>query len=260
MNIVKRLISFLFAVAALSPLGTIAADLAPPSANSRSGKVPGAIHGHVRLFGKAPAPQAIAVDPLTAKLNPIRPLATRELLVGTNGGLADVFVYVKSGLESWTFGAPSVRTRLEHRGCQLYPHVAVALTNEPIIIYNADPIPHPLRSFPTNPSNEPITKTAPPRGLDTYLTTFRHPEAFVRLQCEKHPWETAHIAVASNPFFAVTGNDGEFTINNLPPGRYLLEAVHPFTGNALHFVDLQSGQQLQLDFELQVPTSRSSRK
>lgn len=236
-----------------------AAVSATPSV-ARAGSTPAKIRGYVRLFGRAPAPKPVNVDSLTAKLNPIRPLATRDFIVGTNGGLADVFVHVKSGLENWTFEAPTAHVRFEHRGCQLYPHVAATQTNQPILLYNSDPIPHPLRSVPGNSSNPPVSKAVAPRDFGTYFTTIQHPEAFLRLQCEKHSWETAYIAAASNPFFAVTDTNGSFTITNLPPGQYLLEAVHPFAGNALQFVDLQSGQQLVLDLELQLPASKAASK
>jgi uncharacterized protein (DUF2141 family) len=40
----------------------------------------------------------------------------------------------------------------------------------------------------------------------------------------------AMINVAPNPYFAVTGADGSFTIPNLPPGTYTLAAVHETLG------------------------------
>ena len=143
-----------------------------------------------------------------------RPLTSRDFLVGTNRGLADVFVYVKSGLAKWTFEAPTERVRFEHRGGQLYPRVAGAQTNQPLTIYNADPIPHLLRSHATNLLNQRVEKTSPPRDLGNYFTTVRHPEVFYRLQCDAHAWETAYVAVVPHPFFAVSDANGFFTITN----------------------------------------------
>jgi hypothetical protein len=36
----------------------------------------------------------------------------------------------------------------------------------------------------------------------------------------------AFIGVVDNPYYAVTGDDGSFSLPNLPPGEYTIEAVH----------------------------------
>jgi hypothetical protein len=48
----------------------------------------------------------------------------------------------------------------------------------------------------------------------------------IPVKCNVHPWMRAYIGVVSHPFFAVTGEDGTFTIKGLPPGTYTLEAWH----------------------------------
>jgi uncharacterized protein (DUF2141 family) len=50
------------------------------------------------------------------------------------------------------------------------------------------------------------------------------------VRCNNHPWMQAYINVAPNPYFAVTGADGSFTISNLPPGTYTLAAIHETLG------------------------------
>jgi uncharacterized protein (DUF2141 family) len=52
----------------------------------------------------------------------------------------------------------------------------------------------------------------------------------IPVKCNVHPWMRAYIAVVHHPFFAVTGDDGTFTIKNLPAGTYTLEAVHETYG------------------------------
>ena len=44
------------------------------------------------------------------------------------------------------------------------------------------------------------------------------------VKCNVHPWMKAYIGVQKHPFAAVTGADGTFTIQGLPPGDYTIEA------------------------------------
>jgi hypothetical protein len=53
---------------------------------------------------------------------------------------------------------------------------------------------------------------------------FARPEIMVPVKCNQHPWMRAYIGVTSNPFYAVSGADGTFTIKGLPPGDYTIEA------------------------------------
>jgi hypothetical protein len=54
---------------------------------------------------------------------------------------------------------------------------------------------------------------------------FDKPETF-RLKCEVHPWMSAYVGVFNSPFYAVTGDDGSFTLKGVPPGEYTVEAWH----------------------------------
>ena len=48
----------------------------------------------------------------------------------------------------------------------------------------------------------------------------------MKFKCDVHPWMTGYVAVTDHPFFAVTGDDGSFTIPNVPAGTYTIEAWH----------------------------------
>jgi hypothetical protein len=36
----------------------------------------------------------------------------------------------------------------------------------------------------------------------------------------------SYVGLIEHPYYAVTGEDGTFTIKNVPPGKYTVEAVH----------------------------------
>jgi len=70
------------------------------------------ISGRVTLKGTPPAEIQIVLDPTSAKLRP-NGLTTRHYLVSPNGGLANVFVWIKSGLTNYNSGAATEPVMME---------------------------------------------------------------------------------------------------------------------------------------------------
>jgi hypothetical protein len=58
------------------------------------------------------------------------------------------------------------------------------------------------------------------------------------------------IYVVDNPYYAITGADGKFTITDVPQGTYKLVAVQPFTGPTETSVTVTGGQATKQDIEL----------
>ena len=52
----------------------------------------------------------------------------------------------------------------------------------------------------------------------------RDSRGLLTLRCETHG-ESAIVAVARNPFIAITDAEGRFTLPEVPPGRYTLSAT-----------------------------------
>ncbi len=48
----------------------------------------------------------------------------------------------------------------------------------------------------------------------------------VPIQCNVHAEMSAFVAVFDNPYFAVTLKDGNFKIDNIPPGNYTIKTWH----------------------------------
>ena len=62
----------------------------------------------------------------------------RELTSSTDGGLENVFVYVKDGLGNYYFDAPTDPAKLDQQGCRYRPHVLGVRTSQPLEISNSD--------------------------------------------------------------------------------------------------------------------------
>lgn len=51
-------------------------------------------------------------------------------------------------------------------------------------------------------------------------------EGVYTILCKMHPSMIAYVVALQNPYFAVTGEDGSFKIENVPPGEYTLKVWH----------------------------------
>ena len=92
------------------------------------------------------------------------------------------------------------------------------------------------------------------------MRTLPTPEPMVPVRCNNHPWMEAFINVVANPFYAVSGADGHFTIKGLPPGTYTIVAVHEKLGEKTSTVTATSQQTTALDFTYEAPAAGNAAK
>lgn len=189
----------------------------------------GSIEGNVNLVGKPPERIEIdmAQDPACA-MSPYGKNLTEGIL-SKDGKLANVYVYVKDGLGNKLYPAPTTAAVLDQKGCRYAPHVLAAMVGQPVEFRNSDPTMHNIHMQPTVAGNQQVDISQPPMG-GTMQHVFAKPELMLPVRCNNHPWMQAFLNIASNPFFAVTGDDGHFAIHGLPPGTYTLVAVQEQLG------------------------------
>jgi hypothetical protein len=206
----------------------------------------GKISGKVMFEGTAPEAELIdmAAEPTCAEQYP-EGAFTEKVVVNDDGTLANVFVYVKSGLEGKSFATPSESVVLDQKGCHYDPHILGVQTNQTIIIRNSDTFLHNIHPRPVN--SRPFNIGQPKEGMETEKS-FSAAEIMVPVGCDVHDWMSAHIGVLDHPYFAVTGSDGSFELPNLPPGDYVVEAWHEEYGTQEMKVTVGEKQSATADF------------
>jgi len=189
----------------------------------------GSVTGVVAYNGTPPAPKKIATDadPVCGKANPN--LSTEDTVV-KDGKLANVFVYIKDGTTAdgtkvgdYTYETPTEPVTLDQKGCHYVPHVLGIQVNQKLKVVNSDPTQHNIH--PTPKVNEEWNKTQP-NGAAPIEKAFTRAEVLIPVKCNQHPWMKSYIGVLKHPFFAVSGEDGSFTIKGVPPGKYTVVAWH----------------------------------
>src|SRR5688500_2676768 len=114
----------------------------PPGALRVDDSKTGTLAGKVLFEGVAPERPAISVgsDPVCAREHPGG--ITFENVVVSNGGLDNVFVYVKDGLGNYYFDTPGAAVTLDQQGCRYRPHVLGVRAGQPLEISNSDETMH----------------------------------------------------------------------------------------------------------------------
>ena len=189
----------------------------------------GAISGTVTYEGKVPSlkPIAMDADPACAKKHS-GPVPSDVLLLGEGNTMGNILVRVVGGLPAGkTWPAPTTPAVMDQKGCRYEPHVLGIQIGQPFRILNSDGILHNVHSLPK--INKPFNMAMPANRTEA-TATFDKAENVFQVKCDVHPWMSAWIAVLTNPFYAVTGKDGKFTIPNLDPGTYEVEAWHEKLG------------------------------
>jgi len=209
--------------------GDVAADGEPadgePAAPAVDPAEAATISGMIHFEGEPPAPEPIDMseEPACAEKYDTEPV--KEPVVASDGRLANVFVYVKAGLpdRDWPVGETVV---LDQEGCRYVPHVLALQTGQTLAIENSDGI---LHNINTTPEVNRGFNISQPVEMTTERE-FGQPEVMIPVKCDVHGWMEAYIGVQDHPYMAVSGPDGSFTIENLPPGTYTIETWHEVYG------------------------------
>ena len=204
------------------------------------------ISGRVTFEGTPPAPARLRMDsdPLCM---PDGAATSELLLVGADGGLQNVFIYVKEGVEG-QYDPPAEPVMLDQVGCRYIPHVFGVQVKQPVHIMNSDPAVHNVNAVAK--ANSGFNLIQQPKGPSA-TRTFERQEIMVPIRCDVHPWMNSWAGVVEHPFYDVSAEDGRFTLENLPAGTYTIEAWHEQLGTATQTVTVDGSAPATVNFSFQ---------
>jgi len=243
-----------------APIGGGAYGQAPVPVAYTSGVTPGtpdaAIFGRAMLRGTPPAEIPIRLDAACGRINPA-PMTTRHYLVGPDGGLPNVFVYIKTGAPK--AGHQESVPVLDNVGCEFQPYVLGIRAGQPFTLRNSDPVLHNFHIMPKPRSGNREMNIGMPLRNISVSKVLETAEVFVKVKCDVHPWMFAYLGVVDHPWFAVTDQNGNFTLPlALPAGQYTLAAVHVKAGELSQPITVGDGNVQPVSFAFEVPKPLAS--
>jgi hypothetical protein len=219
---------------------------AAPDARKVDAATAATVTGKV-VFEGTPPPNAViqmGSDPACGAAN--KKEVTSESILVDNGGLQNVFVYIKDGLgNKYIFDTPIEPVKLDQNGCHYIPHVVGLRTTQPLEVVNSDNTLHNVHAMPE--MNREFNHGQPVPGMKNAVT-FTTPEVLIRFKCDVHSWMHAYIGVVDHPYFAVSGSGGKFELRTIPPGTYTIEAVHEKLGRQTQTVTLGAHDAKEITF------------
>ncbi|MFQ5723934.1 MAG: carboxypeptidase regulatory-like domain-containing protein [Terriglobia bacterium] len=211
--------------------------LNPPAA---TGPAPGSEAGGVLegrvIFEGAAIPRATQVENTTDLEGCARLQSLENIVVSArNRGIQNVIVALKDVPLPPGYRPPPSRLVLANRDCRFRPHAAVLTIGSRIEVVNSDPIFHTVHLYSLREQN-----LAMPPDSSKVVQRVSQP-GYIIVKCDIHGWMQAFLRVDGHPYHSVSGADGRFRIENIPPGSYTVEVWHEYFGPQEARVTVEAG-------------------
>ncbi|WP_417847874.1 carboxypeptidase-like regulatory domain-containing protein [Thalassoglobus sp.] len=239
------------------PAATPVAAEAPASKAAANHTGPAKFFGRVSVKGTAPS-----LPPLLEKGAETKDAICAETavpnekaVVSKDGGLANVFVYMKRAPKT---GIPAPKedevVEIDQKGCVFLPHAKIVRVGQPVLLKNSDPVAHNVnvKGF-QNSYNNVVTAN----GSTEH--TFEFVEGTPALTgCDFHTFMTAYILPLDHPWGAVTDENGNFEITDLPDGTWTFVLWHEAVGYVERSVKVEAAQNTAVEMKFEVNASKLS--
>ncbi|MBL1216287.1 MAG: hypothetical protein D8M59_02195 [Planctomycetes bacterium] len=221
----------------------------------------GTIVGSTKFEGRMAKPKLIRVsgDAYCVQNRKDAPLERETYIFNEEKGtLCNVVVYISDGLDG-DFEAPEDAVAVEQHGCQYVPHVVSVMAGQTVHFENGDETMHNLNLKAEN--NPGFNESQPAQNMVKEVVFKKADyDPPMTLKCDVHAWMGAYIAVFDHPFHAVSDDQGEFKIENVPAGTYTLSVWHEFDKfspvEETIEVTVVEGEETTIDFTYKPPAKK----
>lgn len=230
-----------------------ASEVATP-ASSYTG--PPKFFGRITVSGKVPeladllAKGGATKDAVCAE----EAVPDQSIVVSSDGGLANVFVYMKKAPRSNVPEPTGESPLIDQIGCVFIPHAAVVRVGQSVTMKNSDPVAHNVN---VKAFQEAYNNVVPANGSTEH--TFRFAERVpASTGCDFHTFMSAWILPVDHPWATVTDENGEFEIANLPEGKWDFVIWHERVGYIERSVEVTAAQNAAVEKSFEVAASKLS--
>jgi plastocyanin len=214
----------------------------------------GAVTGTVRLSAPLPILADLPVLRNQATCGEHRP--DPALVLGRENGVANVVVSLEGVSQGKPMDPLAQPATLDQVECEYVPHVQVVPVGTTLRIINSDPILHNVHAY-LNGTESFFNLAMPIQGyrIERTLDT----PGILSVQCDAgHTWMSAYIVVQEHPYYSMTTEDGSYSIEDVPVGKYRLKLWHGWLGETEVPLEIEANATSTVDLELNAPKTDPS--
>ncbi len=208
----------------------------------------GTVTGKVTFSGKDPAPKVYNIT----KDNKVCGTGTRKIdyVRVNNGALTDAVVYLHKVKEGKPFPAELSASKIDQKGCEFKPFLQAMKNSTKIAAISRDPILHNIHTYEIiGRTKKTVFNVSQPEPSTVKKTVKLKRGTAMKVECDAHDFMHGFVFVAKNPYFAVVGEDGSYSIDNVPPGKYTIKAWHGTLKDQKAKVEVPAGGSATVDFQ-----------
>jgi hypothetical protein len=174
----------------------------------------------------------------------------RDFTVSKDGGFQDVVVVVEGVKEGKAF--PSSGPRIDIKNCEFAPFMSVIRDRQSMVFQNHDRVIHDIQTYAIEDKKRGdriFDRASLPDSTLTQEVRLPKDRKIIWTQCGKHSFMQTWFYAVDNPYYAITAEDGSFSIKDLPPGKYRVTAWHPFMNLREQTIEIPAHAHTAVNFE-----------
>jgi len=208
----------------------------------------GTISGKVTFTGDDPAPKVFAIT----KDNDVCGTGNREVdfVKVNNGALNDVVVYLDKVKEGKAFDPAIENGAVNQKGCAFDPFIQIMTNGGEFTATNSDSVSHNIHTYEIlGRAKKTVFNISQPDPGDVKKQVKLKRGTAMKVECDQHDFMHGFVFVAKNPYFALVAEDGSYTIEGVPAGKYTIKAWHGTLKEQKGSIEVAADGSVTSDFE-----------
>ena len=213
----------------------------------------GTIQGKATLIGKMPFPRIYHLI-LFPNIDMCAEIDTDDEMnrvlddfkVSPDGGLKDVVVTIQQVDAGKPFNKKPIDIVAEN--CKFLPDVSIIRQGETFKVDNLDAVMHNSQVYQKERGKILLNIPIPAEEVSEGKITFKKKYKIMQMICGMHEFMQTWGYRVQNPYYSQTKIDGNFKIDNVPPGEYKLTAWHYLMKRQTQKIKIAAGETVDLSF------------